>query len=64
MCQSVNLSRKIVAQNAGCVFAYLCGIHKNDFWLYVHIFTCCVFGSGSKLMNFSNSCRLLSTHLI
>ena len=27
-CQSVNLSWKIVAQNAGCDFAYFCGGHK------------------------------------
>ena len=30
MCQSVNLSWKIVAQNAGCAFAYICGAHKNN----------------------------------
>ena len=30
MCHSVNLSWKIAAQNAGCVFAYNCGGHKNN----------------------------------
>ena len=30
MCQSVNLSWKIVVQNASFIFAYFCGAHKND----------------------------------
>ena len=30
MCQSVNLSWKIAVQNAGCVFAYFCGGHRNN----------------------------------
>ena len=33
MCQSVNLSWKMAVQNAGCVFAYICGGHKNNFQL-------------------------------
>ena len=28
--QSINLSCKITVQNAGCVFAYFCGGHKNN----------------------------------
>ena len=31
--ESVNLSGKTAAQNTGCVLAYLCGGHKNKFWL-------------------------------
>ena len=32
ICQSVNLSWKIVVQNASsCVFAYICDGHKNIF---------------------------------
>ena len=30
MCQSVNLSWKIVVQNAGCVFAYFCDGYKDS----------------------------------
>ena len=33
MYQSVNLSWKIVAQGAGCVFVYFSGGHKNNLWL-------------------------------
>ena len=33
-CQSVNLSWKIVAQNAGYVFVYICGGHKNNLRLW------------------------------
>ena len=31
MYQIVNLSWKAVVQNAGCVFVYFCGGHKNNF---------------------------------
>ena len=31
MCKSVNLSEKMAIQNAGCVFAYFFGGHKNNF---------------------------------
>ena len=30
MCKSVNLSWNKAVQNAGSVFAYFCGGHKND----------------------------------
>ena len=33
MCHSVNLSLKIVDQNAGCVFPYFCDGHKSNFRL-------------------------------
>ena len=33
ICQSVDLSWKIAAQNAGRIFAYFCGGHKNNTWL-------------------------------
>ena len=32
ICQSVDLSRKIAVQNAGRIFAYFCGGHKNNTW--------------------------------
>ena len=31
MGQDLNLARKIAVYNAGCVFAYFCGGHKNNF---------------------------------
>ena len=31
MGQDVNLAREIAVQNVGCVFAYFCGGHKNNF---------------------------------
>ena len=31
MGQDVNLARKVAVQNVGCVFAYFCGGHKNNF---------------------------------
>ena len=31
MGQDVNLARKVAVQNAGCIFAYLCGGHKDNF---------------------------------
>ena len=31
MDQGVNLARKIAVLNVGCVFAYFCGRHKNNF---------------------------------
>ena len=37
ICQSVNLSRKIAVQNAGCVFGYFCRGHKNNFGLQFRI---------------------------
>ena len=33
ICQSVDLSWKIAPQNAGRIFAYFCGGHKNNTWL-------------------------------
>ena len=33
ICEKVNLSWKIAVQNVGCVFAYFCGGHKNNFRL-------------------------------
>ena len=31
MGQDVNLAGKVAVQNVGCVFAYFCGGHKNNF---------------------------------
>ena len=31
MGKDVNLARKLAVQNVGCVFAYFCGGHKNNF---------------------------------
>ena len=31
MGQDVNLARKVAVQNVGCVLAYFCGGHKNNF---------------------------------
>ena len=33
MSQNVNLSWKMVVQNAECIFVYFCGEHKNNFRL-------------------------------
>ena len=45
ICQSVNSSCKIAVENAGFVFAYFCGGHKNNFRLQFHI----SFKIGNKL---------------
>ena len=41
MCQSVDLSRKMAAQNAGFVLIYFCGGHKNNirlcFWSSLNV---------------------------
>ena len=34
ICQGVKLSWKTVVQNAGSVFAYFCGGHKNNLSLF------------------------------
>ena len=34
MGQDVNLTRKIAAENVGCVFAYFCDGHRNNFSIW------------------------------
>ena len=44
ICKSANLVWKIVIQNVGCVFAYFCGWHKNNFpYVFVAPLICWLF---------------------
>ena len=53
MCQNLNLSWKIVAQNAGCVFVHFCGGHKNNsrnsFKSFFHIFVVSFSAGGAEV---------------